>query len=82
MEGHESEVLEGGLVSIKKHKPLLIIESFPPKQSKVVENLKNLGFKIWDADRLSTIQENTNNLFTRHPNGPLKKESLKDIIHI
>ena len=82
VEGHENEVLEGSLVSIKKHKPLLIIESFPPKQSKIVESLKNLDFKIWDADLLSTIQENTNNLFAWHPDGPLKKESLKNIIHI
>ena len=82
VEGHENEVLEGGLVSIKKHKPLLIIESFPPKQSKVVESLKNLGYKVWDADRLSTIQENTNNLFAWHPDGLLMKESLKNIIHI
>ena len=26
--------------------------------------------------------ENTNNLFACHPEGPIKKESLKNIIHI
>ena len=82
VEGHENEVLEGGIITIKKNKPLLIIESFPPKQTKVVESLKSQGFKIWDADRLSTLQENTNNLFAWHPDGPLGEESLKNIIHI
>ena len=81
VEGHEYEVLEGGIRTIRKYKPLMIIESFAPKQTKVIETLKSLGYQIWDADRLSTTQDNTNNLFAWHPNGPLKKKSLKNIIH-
>ena len=36
VEGHEVEVLEGSSNTLTKAKPLLIIESFPPKQSTVL----------------------------------------------
>ena len=39
VEGLELEVLEGGLQTIKVSKPIMIIESFPPKQERVVKAL-------------------------------------------
>ena len=38
VEGHENEVLEGGMQTIEISKPVLIIESFPPKTTKGCQN--------------------------------------------
>jgi len=71
VEGHENEVIHGGMKNITKHKPLLIIESFPPQQEKIIEILSNLGYRLYDADRMSNLQNKTTNLFAWHSEGPL-----------
>ena len=40
VEGHEYEVIQGGFKTIKKYKPLMIIESFPPKQENITKNIE------------------------------------------
>ncbi|MEC7802348.1 MAG: FkbM family methyltransferase [Verrucomicrobiota bacterium] len=80
VEGHENEVLEGGIRTIRESKPLLIIESFPPKQAKLIMALREIGYKINDADKMSAVQDNTVNLFAWHPQGPLEDAAVQKII--
>ena len=80
VEGHENEVLEGGIQTIRESKPLLIIESFPPKQAKIIITLKEIGYKIKDADKMSAVQDNTVNLFAWHPQGPIEKPAIQNIL--
>lgn len=81
VEGHEIEVLEGTLHTLSNAKPLLIIESFPPKQEKVISLLQAYGYKLEDADRHSQVNSKTNNLFAWHPHGPLKESVIQKILH-
>ena len=73
------EVLEGGLQTIKVSKPIMIIESFPPKQERVVKALGKIGYRIYDADRLSSIQNKTSNLFAWHPEGPIDPSTIEKL---
>ena len=81
VEGHELEVLEGAVTALSVAKPLLIIESFPPKQKKVISLLLEYGYKIGDADRNSSLNSKTNNLFAWHPQGPLKESIIQQVLH-
>ena len=80
VEGHESEVLEGGQQTIKVSKPIMIIESFPPKQERVVKTLDKIGYKIYDADRLSLLENKTCNLFAWHPDGPIRPSKIENLL--
>ena len=80
VEGHEVEVLEGSSNTLTKAKPLLIIESFPPKQSTVLSLLHELGYRSIDADRHVSINPKTTNLFAWHPEGPLKETTIQKLI--
>ena len=55
------------MVEIQPHslkaKPLLIVESFPPKQSNVLSLLDELGYHSIDADHLASMNPKTTNLF-------------------
>ena len=77
VEGHENEVLEGGMQTIEISKPVLIIESFPPKQRRVVKTLGKIGYQFYDADRLSPLQDKTSNLIAWHNEGPIEQSKLK-----
>jgi FkbM family methyltransferase len=81
VEGHEVEVLQGGINTLLQAKPLLIIESFPPKQKTVLSILQELGYKSVDADRHSPLNLKTNNLFAWHPQGILKETIIQKLIH-
>ena len=81
MEGHEVEVLQGGRHTLTKIKPLLIIESFPPKQSTVLSLLQEFGYKSMDADRHASIGPKTTNLFAWHPQGPLQEANILKLIN-
>ncbi len=81
VEGHEVEVLEGGRNTLIKIKPLLILESFPPKQRTILSILKELGYKLIDADRHGLINPNTTNLFAWHPKGPLQEATIHKFIN-
>ena len=80
VEGHENEVLRGGRHCLKKYNPLLIIESFPPKQKQVIDFLRNLGYSVCDAERSESVGTDTNNLFAWHPNGPLAESTILKIL--
>ncbi|MBT5909673.1 MAG: FkbM family methyltransferase [Opitutae bacterium] len=80
VEGHENEVLRGGGNCLKNNKPLIIMESFPPKQEQAIDFLKDFGYSVWDAERNKPVGSYTNNLFAWHPNGPLSKSKIKEII--
>ena len=73
VEGHEVEVLQGARNTLSEAKPLMIIESFPPKQSTVLSLLHELGYRSMDADRHTSINPKTTNLFAWHPQGPLNR---------
>ena len=81
VEGHEIEVLQGGRNTLSEAKPLLIIESFPPKQSTVLSLLGELGFHSIDADRHVSINPKTTNLFAWHPQGPLNEATIQKLIN-
>ena len=81
VEGHEVEVLEGAVNTLSKKKPLLIIESFPPKQEKVISHLQAYGYNLEDADRHSPVNSKTNNLFAWHPQGLLKESIIQKVLH-
>ena len=81
MEGHEVEVLQGGRNVLSEAKPLLIIESFPPKQSTVLSLLNELGYRSMDADHHTSINSKTTNLIAWHPQGPLKEATIQKLIN-
>ena len=80
VEGHEIEVLEGSNETLAQAKPLLIIESFPPKQNRVIKILQSKGYEFIDADHSSHVNKNTHNLFAWHSSGPLNKKDLQIIL--
>jgi FkbM family methyltransferase len=80
VEGHENEVLRGGNNCLKNNTPLLIVESFPPKQEQAIEFLRDLGYSVWDAERNESVGTHTNNLFAWHPNGPLAEAKIRKIL--
>ena len=80
VEGHEAEVLQGSLQCLKEHKPILILESFPPKQEEVVNFLTELGYQILDAERKKALGSDTTNLFAWHPEGPLPESDIRKIL--
>jgi FkbM family methyltransferase len=81
VEGHEVEVLEGAVNTLSKKKPLVIIESFPPKQEKVIYHLQAYGYNLKDADRNIPVNSKTNNLFAWHPQGPIKESIIQKVLH-
>ena len=81
VEGHEIEVLQGGRNTLSEAKPLLIIESFPPKQTTVLSLLDELGYHSIDADRHVSINPKTTNLFAWHPQGPLSETTIQKLIN-
>ena len=81
VEGHEVEVLEGGQNTLTKIKPLLIIESFHPKQQTVLSILQEIGYKSIDADHYASIKPNTTNLFAWHPCSILQEASIYKLIN-
>lgn len=81
VEGHEFQVLEGATGMFSQIKPILILESFPPRQKKVVEFLLDYGYSIMDADRKVHINSKTQNLFAWHPDGPLAKSIIESCIY-
>ena len=81
VEGHEFEVLQGGTNTLIYVKPLLIIESFPPNQGTVLTFLDKIGYKLLDADRHTSINSQTTNLFAWHPKGPIEEASIEKLIN-
>ena len=81
VEGHEVEVLQGGRNTLNEAKPLLIIESFPPKLHTVLSFLHEIGYRSMDADRHTSINPKTTNLFAWHPQGPLKEATIQKLIN-
>jgi FkbM family methyltransferase len=81
VEGHEVEVLQGGRNTLIEAKPLLIIESFPPKLQTVLSLLHEIGYRSLDADRHAFISPKTTNLFAWHPQGPFKEPLVQKIIN-
>ena len=81
VEGHEIEVLQGARNTLSEAKPLMIIESFPPKQSTVLSLLDELGYHSMDADRHASINPKTTNLIAWHPQGPLKAAAIQKLIN-
>jgi len=80
VEGHEIEVLDGGRKTLSQKKPLLIIESFPPKQTTVISLLHELGYRSMDADLHASINPNTTNLLAWHPEGPLDESVIRKVL--
>lgn len=80
VEGHELAVLRGGIDTLSKYKPLILLESFPPRKTQVVELLGGLGYEFVDADRWQPLEEGTSNLFAWHSAGPLPQSTIKRIL--
>jgi FkbM family methyltransferase len=80
VEGHEIEVLEGSNDTLNQSKPMLIIESFPPNQKKVIKLLTEKGFLVHDADHYCPVNALTQNLFAWHPDGPINEAIISKVI--
>ena len=80
VEGHELQVLRGGQECLQNHKPVLIVESFPPKQEEVLCFLSALGYEIRDADRNTQVSDQTNNLLAWSKAGPLNSSDIREIL--
>ena len=80
VEGHESEVLQGGSQCLQDHKSMLLLESFPPKQEHVIHFLGSLGYEILDSERMKPLGPQTNNLFAWHSEGPLSESEIRNIL--
>ena len=80
VEGHELEVLKGGQECLRNYKPVLIVESFPPKQEEVALFLSDLGYEIWDAERNAEISNQTNNLLAWNKAGPIASSDIREIL--
>ena len=78
VEGHEVEVLQGGRNTLSEAKPLMIIESFPPKLHTVLSLLHEHGYRSMDADRHLSINPKTTNLFAWHPQGSVKEDTIQN----
>lgn len=81
VEGHEIEVLKGAVHTLSNAKPLLIIESFPPKQENVISLIQDFGYNLNDADRHGPVNSKTNNLFAWHPQGPLNESIIQKVLN-
>lgn len=80
VEGHEKKVLTGSVNTIINHRPIIIVESFPPRQLDVIDYLFELGYSIQDADRAGAVSSKTQNLFAWHPQGPLENQKVEAIV--
>jgi len=80
VEGHEVEVLRGGKLCLRDHKPILILESFPPKQELVIDFLRKMGYELLDAESGKPLGSRTNNIFAWHSDGPLSKSEICKIL--
>lgn len=53
VDGHEWQVLEGGLTSIKRHRPIVLIEAgawhFTSRETNPLEVLVTSGYKLWET---------------------------------
>ena len=59
----------------------MIIESFPPKQENITKILSEIGYKLLDVDRHTSINSQTNNIFAWHPKGPIEEASIEKLIN-
>ena len=80
VEGHEVEVLQGTEKVLSNARPLLFIESFPPNREKTMDLLIGQGYHLIDADKWSSVDENTHNLFAWHPLGPIEESTIRELI--
>ncbi len=80
VEGHELEVLRGGQGCLVDHKPILFIESFPPRQEEVLCFLSALGYEIRDAERNTQVSDQTTNLLAWNKAGPLPSSDMREIL--
>ena len=80
VEGHELKVLHGAERTLHQSRPILIFESFPPNQEKVITFLAKKGYQIYDADRLCHVNQKTNNLIAFHPSGSISNETFSKCI--
>ena len=76
VEGHEREVLKGAVTCLSRGRPLLLVESFPPRREEVIKLLSQNGYRIMDAESLDPIGPGTTNLFAWHPSGPLATDEI------
>ena len=80
VEGHELQVLRGGQECLQNYKPVLIVESFPPRQEEVIHFLCQLGYEIRDADRNAKVSDQTTNLLAWSKAGSLTSSDLREIL--
>ena len=59
----------------------MIVESFPPKQNKLIQTLGDIGYEFYDADRLSEVENKTCNFFVYHADGPLGKLNIQEFFN-
>jgi FkbM family methyltransferase len=59
VDGHEWQVLKGGLMSIERYRPILLIEAgawhFTSGETNPLELLANLGYRFWETTNISEL---------------------------
>lgn len=59
VDGHEWQVLKGGLMSIERYRPILLIEAgawhFASRETNPLELLASLGYRFWETTNTSEI---------------------------
>lgn len=75
VEGHEEQVVRGGARTLERFRPLIVFECFHGGDE-ICERLEQLGYEIFDAERLGARTPETTNFFGLPPQHRDRREDL------
>lgn len=75
VEGHEEDVVRGGLRTLERCRPLVLFECFHGGGD-ICECLEQLGYEVFDAERFGPCSGQTSNFFALPPQHRARKDDL------